>query len=60
MVTLLSWFPFFSVSFCLCDQPWPRKKARSDYARFYVQVCELKSGSLSLIFAVYNQSEVVD
>ena len=49
----------FSVSFCLCDQPWLRKKVRSDYARFYVQVCGLRSGWLYLIFAVNNQSGVL-
>ena len=48
----------FSVSFRLCDKPWPWKKVRSDYAQFYLKVCGLRSGWLSFIFAVNNQSEV--
>ena len=53
-------FCFILSFFCFILQPlpWLQKKVRSDYAQFYVQVCGLRSGGLSLIFAVNNQSEV--
>ena len=48
----------FSVSFGLCDKPWPWKKVRSDYAQFYLQALGLRSGWLYFIFAVNNPSKV--